>query len=65
MAVIHSSDASLRHVVEFLVLDFCEAFWQIPIAHNEKKFFCTKVQAPPGGLLCHATGSSRLTVWPA
>ena len=32
-----------KHPLQFLVIDFSDAFWQIPIMSLEKKFFTTKV----------------------
>ena len=29
--------------VDFFVLDYCDAFWQIPLHPEERRFFCAKV----------------------
>ena len=29
--------------MEWFVLDFSEAFWQVPLAASERRFFCAKL----------------------
>ena len=38
------SDCEEREDMEFMVLDFSDAFWQVPLHPEERRFFCAKVQ---------------------
>ena len=37
------SDADPLSLKEHSVLDFCEAFWQLPFSPCERRYFCTKL----------------------
>ena len=60
--VVHDALELLRSPVAgrqlwFLVCDFSDAFWQVPIAAPERKFFCTKIQSDILVLMRAAQGS--------